>query len=667
MANRLNIENRLLIRRLVFERLLYSEINAFEQLHNTLDIEYRISADISQTLNFFSFTIPQMISSVYALAREGIELYQMKHLVDPLALLHPILVAIFRKCVSSVKYHFIVKKERDVIHKTRAKMSRLVSNALDGLSDIQVNNLQQMQLVELDKMIGEELEHSLGFKSLVARTWNLFSNRNVLEFVAELYVVHQVMERKQLSHEQYGKIQHDINRLMLLTKRMYSLIKYTRNMLEFQNEVVELVNIPNFLDEQKELPMKIEFQTLELKNIQFSYKEDIPPALDFYGTLEFSVGKIYGVVGRNQSGKSTLSKLICKLYTQQLGEISLNGIPYEKISRVELRNSISYLSQKPFIFPGTIRDNIRVGYPDATEEEIKEAAEKAGVFVYGLGNTKNEYTGKRSGSIRRSKSMNDIKSHSKRTHKISLDDLDIGSNSLSLSPELRLKSSLKSKDRDPLTRKRRVSFLLKEEPPARPEINRQKTPPITRKGKDRMLEQDDEDNNVSRGFLNNLGSFIWEDEDQSYYAWKKRKKMRKKNKQKCKIDEEKERIDTFYDETNLLDMKLTARGGNISGGFAQSIALARVFVRTKAKIIILDEALGQMDLFKKRTIILPSLVQLVNTRNICLIIVSHDLRSLSTLADKIYVLHMGELVHSGSHESLMQEQACHYLQLFGKP
>jgi len=55
-----------------------------------------------------------------------------------------------------------------------------------------------------------------------------------------------------------------------------------------------------------------------------------------------------------------------------LRSLTLNGIPYSRISRISLRNYISYLSQKPFLFPGTIRDNIRIGNPEATEEQSKK-------------------------------------------------------------------------------------------------------------------------------------------------------------------------------------------------------------------------------------------------------------------------------------------------------
>lgn len=143
--------------------------------------------------------------------REGFELYKHRRHVDPLALAHPVLIGIaipahvhvyanadsmhaglVRKLMGYFKYHFIEKKQRDVIQKTRNKMSRLVANALDGLADIQVNNLQKHQLHLLDQMIRTELANSLGFKTLVARTWQQFSNRNALEFVTEVYVVHQV-------------------------------------------------------------------------------------------------------------------------------------------------------------------------------------------------------------------------------------------------------------------------------------------------------------------------------------------------------------------------------------------------------------------------------------------------------------------------------------------
>eukprot|EP01087_Luapelamoeba_hula_P018310 TRINITY_DN5885_c0_g1_i2.p1 TRINITY_DN5885_c0_g1~~TRINITY_DN5885_c0_g1_i2.p1 ORF type:complete len:806 (-),score=153.64 TRINITY_DN5885_c0_g1_i2:2-2419(-) len=760
-ANRVGIENRLLIRRLVFERLLYSEMGAFEKLR-TLDVEYRISADISQTLNFFSFTLPQMVASLYALSREGFELYRMRASVDPLALAYPIVIGVTRKLASYVKYHFIEKKQRDVISKTRTKMSRLVSNALDGIGDIQVNNLQPQQLKELDKLIETELSNSLGMKSLVYNTWNLFSHRNVLEFVAELFVVHKVMRRQHISHERYSKIQHDINRVIELVQRVYGLIRITRNMLEFQKEVVELVNIPNFLHEHTQLNAKLAiFRELKVSNMFFSYKEHEQPALDFYGTLTFEPGKRYALIGQNRSGKSTLCKLITKLYQPQLGSITLNGISYHRISRVALRDYISYLSQKPYLFPGTIRDNIRIGNPYATDEQVYAAAEAAGVFAYGI---QDDFLSSRPaaprkdapppGPIRRSMSMNDMASQLLNSSRTPLSRLllppipeipppsQVQQKSLQTQPQQpyteftetplvattvpsspasragrHLTSSTSSLSSpsfmdsdssiDTVARLRRIvsstetnaKLLQNAEGHAdsslRQESRHSSSTKISRKeaaaAKALKKEQEEEDEEEEKKpLLNRVLSFVWEAETDidSYYSRKKEKKAKRKAKAKKKRQQQREQQAKAQAEggesaesggsgetprramstprtrsgASILDMKLTSRGGNISGGFAQSVALARVFVRTDAKIIILDEALGQMDALKKRDIIFPSLMRFVKKWKMTLIMVTHDIPSVVGM-DVIYVFQKGKLMHQGSHEQLMDEKAPHYLEL----
>eukprot|EP00003_Mantamonas_plastica_P026478 TRINITY_DN5427_c2_g2_i1.p2 TRINITY_DN5427_c2_g2~~TRINITY_DN5427_c2_g2_i1.p2 ORF type:complete len:185 (-),score=77.08 TRINITY_DN5427_c2_g2_i1:1352-1906(-) len=118
------------------------------------------------------------------------------------------------------------------------------------------------------------------------------------------------------------------------------------------------------------------------------------------------------------------------------------------------------------------------------------------------------------------------------------------------------------------------------------------------------------------------------------------------------------------DRKSVLDMNIKARGANISGGFAQSIALARVFLRPKAKILILDEALGQMDAYKKREIIMPRLYRYVEQNNMALIMISHDLFSMKEM-DYLVLLHSGKLAHQGSHQDLIDQRATIYLKLLG--
>ena len=127
----------------------------------------------------------------------------------------------------------------------------------------------------------------------------------------------------------------------------------------------------------------------------------------------------------------------------------------------------------------------------------------------------------------------------------------------------------------------------------------------------------------------------------------------------------------------ILDTEVMERGNNLSGGLAQSVALARVFVRPQAHIVILDESIGQMDNHKKKTVIFPHLFEFVEKHNITLIMISQDmvngclpLKVVTNISqhdimdlDYIYVMERGKIVHHGSHEDLLAQNAYSYLQL----
>jgi len=183
--------------------------------------------------------------------------------------------------------------------------------------------------------------------------------------------------------------------------------------------------------------------------------------------------------------------------------------------------------------------------------------------------------------------------------------------------------------------------------------------------------EEEEEDDESKGILRRVLSFVWEAETDyhSYYSKKKEQKKRRKERQLKKQKKQRKHMNQrerrSKDISAILDMRLTSRGGNISGGFAQSVALARVFVRTDTKILILDEAFGQMDAYKKTNIIYPAIMKFVKKWDMTLILVSHDMQSIQNM-DVIYVMHQGRLVHQGSHEQLLAEKAEMYLQLTGQ-
>src|SRR3990167_5146603 len=162
----------------------------------------------------------------------------------------------------------------------------------------------------------------------------------------------------------------DLDHTLSAVRQIVDVWKVIKEKLEAQQKIQDLVNIPNWMNERHHLQVG-EFNNLRIKGLKFSYNYSHFSALQFGEDEEivFERGNRYGIVGQNMAGKSTLTHIICKLYEPQGGFITMNGIPYEHIGRKFLRDMISYTSQTPFLFPGTIRDNILIGNPDASEEE----------------------------------------------------------------------------------------------------------------------------------------------------------------------------------------------------------------------------------------------------------------------------------------------------------
>lgn len=124
-------------------------------------------------------------------------------------------------------------------------------------------------------------------------------------------------------------------------------------------------------------PEKI-YGKFEMKNVDFSYPNGTQALYDVNLTIE--PNEITALVGLSGAGKSTIVNLLDKFYEPQSGTILLDGVNLKEYDTQYLRDNIGLVLQKNHIFDGTIEENIRYGKPDATHEEIVEAAKKS--FIY---------------------------------------------------------------------------------------------------------------------------------------------------------------------------------------------------------------------------------------------------------------------------------------------
>lgn len=124
---------------------------------------------------------------------------------------------------------------------------------------------------------------------------------------------------------------------------------------------------------------------VEFQDVTFSYPGAEEPALS---NISFSArpGQVTAIIGGTGSGKSTLISLIPRFYDIDSGQILVDGVDVRAMAQEHVREKIGFVPQKAVLFTGTIRDNIRYGKEDATDEEIRHAAEvaQASEFISGM-------------------------------------------------------------------------------------------------------------------------------------------------------------------------------------------------------------------------------------------------------------------------------------------
>jgi len=120
---------------------------------------------------------------------------------------------------------------------------------------------------------------------------------------------------------------------------------------------------------------------IRVEDVSFAYAAGDDPVLRDVD-LVIAPGERVALVGPTGAGKSTLAKLIARFYDPTSGQVAFGGVDLRNASSSELRRRITVVPQEGFLFDGTIRDNVRVGRPDATDADVLEALTAVGVLPW---------------------------------------------------------------------------------------------------------------------------------------------------------------------------------------------------------------------------------------------------------------------------------------------
>ncbi len=167
---------------------------------------------------------------------------------------------------------------------------------------------------------------------------------------------------------------------------------------QFQNGITgferfqEILSVePEAADGKSTIELENVQGNIEFKDVTFQYEKDQEPIFKHLN-LKVDAGDYVAMVGPSGVGKTTLCNMIPRFYETTEGNIYLDGIDIRTIRLKNLRNHIGIVQQDVYLFAGTIMDNIRYGKPDATDEEVIEAAKKANAHDFILGFPDGYYT-----------------------------------------------------------------------------------------------------------------------------------------------------------------------------------------------------------------------------------------------------------------------------------
>jgi len=172
---------------------------------------------------------------------------------------------------------------------------------------------------------------------------------------------------------------------LLAGRTMGPLMQITAILTRYHQSRQALLSLNEFMLREVERPEGKEFLgrptlkgNIELRDVKFKYGPLEVPSLkgvDF----KIKAGEKVGIIGRSGSGKSTLSRLLVNLYNPTEGQVLLDGTEIRQINPAEIRRQMVLLPQRAVLFNGTLRDNLRMSAPLATDDEIWSAIQLAGL------------------------------------------------------------------------------------------------------------------------------------------------------------------------------------------------------------------------------------------------------------------------------------------------
>jgi ABC superfamily ATP binding cassette transporter, permease/ABC protein len=278
-----------------------------------------------------------------------------------------------------------VSKDFIVLRKTTDKLTQIIRDTLTGIRVIRAFNKGEYEVNRFNEINEGYREHLFRMNikfSLITPIMMItinFANLVVVIVGANLIQASQLDIGSLIAVIQYSAL---VLISLLMLSFVFIMVPQGIVAAERINEVLEQENVQTFVEEDFGLNR---IETVEFRDVSFRYEG---AEKEMLRNVNFTAktGEKIAIIGSTGAGKSTMMNLLLRFLDATSGKVLYNGINIQNFTEKELRNQIAYVPQNRLLFAGTIRDNLRFGNENATDEEMIEALKlaEAWEFVSGL-------------------------------------------------------------------------------------------------------------------------------------------------------------------------------------------------------------------------------------------------------------------------------------------
>lgn len=346
---------------------------SFYKRNRTGDLMNRISEDVGKVRQYVG---PAVMYSINTYIRFAVVLVQM-YLISPLLTFYSLLplpiLAIF-----IFKLSRQINERSSIFQQNLSQLSTFTQEIFSGIRVIKAYAIEKEKQAEFELLSQESKTKNLSLSKTNALIGPLMvlligiSNLVVIFTGGMLYINGSISD--------IGVIAQFILYINMLTWPVASL-GWVSTMIQEAKASQKRIN--EFLQEEPDIQNNTTEHTpiqghITFKNVSFVYEDTGIEALKNI-SFDLPRKKTLAILGKTGSGKSTILSLIARLYDVDTGHIYLDNNSIEKLNLVDLRKSIAFVPQDAFLFSDTIKNNIKFGKEDATDEEIIEVAQQAAV------------------------------------------------------------------------------------------------------------------------------------------------------------------------------------------------------------------------------------------------------------------------------------------------